>query len=149
MQQLAFQMADQSDRRCSAVYKTQQTAHFGSAMKEGDVRSQGGNINPTDLLVTYWVHAKGAICAVERGRGWGGGGWAIRQTQLITSAITSFISILFAVNRCFNIYSHRRVLTIAVCPCCAKDLYHIMKTLVNGLNLTMSVSTAESLEALG
>ena len=32
--------------------KTQQTAHFGSAMKES-VQSQGGNINPTDLLQTY------------------------------------------------------------------------------------------------
>ena len=82
----------------------------------------------------------------------GGGGEGqknIRQTQLITSAITTFISVLFAVNRCFKIYLHRRVLTIAVCPCCAQDLYRVIKNLVNGLNLTMSVSTAESLEALG
>ena len=61
--------------------------------------------------------------------GWGG--VTIRQTQLITSAITSFISILFAVNRRFNIYSHRGVLTIAVCPYCAQDLYPIiLKTLL-------------------
>ena len=40
-------------------------------MKEG-VQSQGGNINPTDLLQTYWVNAKGAICAMKRGGGGGG-----------------------------------------------------------------------------
>ena len=39
-------------------------------MKEG-VQSEGGNINPTDLLQTYWVNAKGVIRAVKRE---GGGG---------------------------------------------------------------------------
>ena len=105
MQQLAFQMADQSDRRCSAVYKTQQTAHFGSAMKEGDVRSQGGNINPTDLLVTYWVHAKGAICAVERGRGWGGGEQLDKHNWSQRQLLASFLSCLLLIDALISIHT--------------------------------------------
>lgn len=54
--------------RCSAVYKAQETAHFRSAIKEG-MQSQSGNINTIDLLLTYWVHAKGAICAMKGGGG--------------------------------------------------------------------------------